>query len=80
MKNATLNHIRKAPAILGLFVAVTLLAKEPPPAQALGDIDQVIDRGMKTFQVPGVSVAVVVGDEVILAKGYGLRDVDKKCR
>ncbi len=35
-------------------------------------------HGLKTFQVPGVAVAVVVGDEVVLSKGYGLRDVEKK--
>jgi CubicO group peptidase (beta-lactamase class C family) len=65
-------------ALIGLFVVGVLQAKEPPPNHGLGDIDQVIDRELKTFQVPGVSVAVVVGDEVVLAKGYGLRDVDKK--
>ena len=78
MKNATLGYRRKAPVILGLFVAATLLAKEPPPSHGLGDIDQLVERELKTFQVPGVSVAVIVGDEVVLAKGYGLRDVEKK--
>src|SRR5919206_2925396 len=78
MKNATFSYLRKAPAILSLFVAANVQAKEPPPNQALGDIDQVIERELKTYQVPGVSVAVIVGDEVVLAKGYGLRDVDKK--
>ncbi len=66
-------------AFFSLLFAASLQAKEPPPpAQALGDIDQVIERELKTYQVPGVSVAVIVGDEVVLAKGYGLRDVEKK--
>jgi CubicO group peptidase (beta-lactamase class C family) len=78
MKNARLSYLRKAAAILSLLVAATLQAKEPPPNHGLGDIDQLIDQELKTFQVPGVSVSVVVGDEVVLAKGYGLRDVEKK--
>jgi CubicO group peptidase (beta-lactamase class C family) len=78
MKNAILSYLRIAPAIFGLLIAPSLAAKEPPPNHGLGDIDQVVEQELKTFQVPGVSVAVIVGDEVVLAKGYGLRDVDKK--
>lgn len=61
-----------------LCLVVRLSAKEPPPAEALKGIDAVIEQELKTFQVPGVAVAVVVGDEVVLSKGYGLRDVEKK--
>lgn len=61
-----------------LFLVLKLDAKEPPPTQALAGIDPVIEEGLKTFHVPGIAVAVVVGDEVVLAKGYGLRDVEKK--
>jgi CubicO group peptidase (beta-lactamase class C family) len=63
---------------LVLFLACRLNAKEPPPAEALKGIDAVIEQELKTFQVPGVAVAVVVGDEVVFSKGYGLRDVEKK--
>lgn len=63
---------------LVLLLAIRLNAKEPPPAEALKGIDSVIEQELKTFQVPGVAVAVVVGDEVVLSKGYGLRDVEKK--
>ena len=59
-------------------LASSLSAKEPPPQQALADIDPVIEQALKTFQVPGCTVAVVVGDDVVLSKGYGFRDVEKK--
>jgi CubicO group peptidase (beta-lactamase class C family) len=68
----------KTIACLVLLLVVRLNAKEPLPAEALKGIDSVIEQELKTFQVPGVAVAVVVGDEVVLAKGYGLRDVEKK--
>jgi CubicO group peptidase (beta-lactamase class C family) len=61
-----------------LLLATSLHAKEPPPAQALAGIDPIIEQGLKTFQVPGIAVAVVVGDDVVLSKGYGFRDVEKK--
>jgi CubicO group peptidase (beta-lactamase class C family) len=61
-----------------LCLLTRLNAKEPPPVDALKGIDAVIEQELKTFQVPGVAVAVVVGDEVVLSKGYGLRDVEKK--
>lgn len=70
----------KATAFLFSFLLLVLKldAEEPPPAQALAGIDPVIEEGLKTFHVPGIAVAVVVGDEVVLSKGYGLRDVEKK--
>jgi CubicO group peptidase (beta-lactamase class C family) len=61
-----------------VFVVVHLDAKEPPPNHGLDGIDAIIEQELKTFQVPGVAVAVVVGDEVVLSRGYGLRDVEKK--
>ena len=65
--------------VLAIFLLTPeLQAKEPPPTEALKGIDAVIEQELKTFQVPGVAVAVVVGDEVVLSKGYGLRDVEKK--
>lgn len=37
-----------------------------------------IEGELKKFHVPGAGVAVVKDGEVILAEGYGLRDVEKK--
>jgi CubicO group peptidase (beta-lactamase class C family) len=47
-------------------------------AQALAGFDDVINAGLKDLKVPGVAMAVVAEDEVVLAKGYGLKDVDNK--
>jgi CubicO group peptidase (beta-lactamase class C family) len=50
----------------------------PDPKPALSDIDSVIENALRSYKVPGLAVAVVVGDEVVLAKGYGFRDAEKK--
>ena len=34
-------------------------------------IDRLVERTLKTFDVPGISVAIVKDDKVIFAKGYG---------
>lgn len=45
---------------------------------ALVGFEEIVERGLKELNVPGAAVAVVKDDEVILAKGYGFRDVEKK--
>jgi CubicO group peptidase (beta-lactamase class C family) len=59
-------------------MASNLFASEPEPKRALANIDIVIEQALQTYKVPGLTVAVVVGDEVVLLKGYGFRDLEKK--
>jgi len=40
----------------------------PPP-----DLDAMVARTMKTFEVPGIGLAIVKDGKVVLAKGYGVR-------
>lgn len=46
--------------------------------QALAGFDEIVERGLKELNVPGAAVAVVKDDEIILAKGYGFRDVENE--
>jgi CubicO group peptidase (beta-lactamase class C family) len=55
--------------------------KSAPPVAAkpgLGDFDDFVNQALKDWKVPGVAVAVVQGNEVILLKGYGYRDLEKR--
>src|SRR6185312_12563993 len=52
-----------AAAVVGLSAAPA-----PPP-----DLDQWVARAMRTFEVPGLAVAIVKDDVVVVAKGYGVR-------
>ena len=38
-------------------------------------IDSLVNLTLKTFDVPGISVAVVKDDKVVHSKGYGLRSL-----
>lgn len=70
-----------APAILG---AAILAAQTPSPtaprAEQLRALDAYILKGMKDWEIPGLSVAVVKNDTVILQRGYGVRELGKPGR
>jgi len=61
------------PFVLEREVSPVVKAKK-----ALADFDELVNRGLESLKVPGVAVAVIKDDEVILAKGYGFRDVEQK--
>jgi CubicO group peptidase (beta-lactamase class C family) len=54
--------------LIALFLALPTFCQPV----ALGDLDDYIQRAMKTFDVPGVAVAIVKDGQVVLAKGYGV--------
>jgi CubicO group peptidase (beta-lactamase class C family) len=39
------------------------------------EIDSLVEKTLKTFDVPGIAVAIVKDDKVIHAKGYGVRSL-----
>src|SRR6476660_2603502 len=58
--------------ILSLLVTGAIpVAQQTPSAPA--DLDAWVARAMTTFEVPGVSLAVVKDGKVVVAKGYGVR-------
>ncbi len=54
---------------LCLLFTVPAFAQTPVPA----DLDDWVGRSMRTFDVPGLSLAVVKDGKVLAAKGYGVR-------
>lgn len=54
-----------------LFTATTLTAQVLTSKQ----IDSVVEKTLKTFNVPGIAVAVVKDGKVIHSKGYGVRSI-----
>ena len=55
--------------VLFVFTAVVVRAQNGPPA----DLDEYAARAMKTFDVPGMALAIVKDGKVVVAKGYGVR-------
>ncbi|MFM7977546.1 MAG: serine hydrolase [Pirellula sp.] len=46
-------------------------------SEQVAEIDQWIEQTRQTWQVPGLAVAIVWDDKVLLSKGYGVRDLSK---
>ncbi len=60
-----------------LALAPPLLATEPPRGRSLLErLDQIVEEARTTHQVPGIAVAIQHGDRLVLARGYGLADVE----
>ena len=56
--------------LLGLLAPAT--TAQPAP---LDGLDAYIEQGMRDWEVPGLAIAVVHGDSVVLARGYGVREM-----
>ena len=57
----------------------TLVRNEARAAEARGALDDlgaVIEKALKDWQTPGLGLAVVKDGQVVLLKGFGLRDVE----
>src|SRR5208337_3102794 len=55
--------------VLCILFTATVFAQIAPPA----DLDAWVARSMQTFEVPGLSLAIVKDGKVVVAKGYGVR-------
>jgi CubicO group peptidase (beta-lactamase class C family) len=62
-----------------LLVALVLLAFPLVHAQQGPgpDFDKYVTDALKEWQVPGVAIAIIKDDRIVLAKGYGTRELDK---
>ncbi len=52
-------------------------ARVVPPTDPVSNLDAFIEKALKEYQVPGAAVAVVQAGKVVLAKGYGVRNVNQ---
>jgi CubicO group peptidase (beta-lactamase class C family) len=66
--------MRRIPAIRALLaVVLTLPAALVAQSTAPPDLDAYVASSMKTFDVPGMAVAIVKDGKILVAKGYGVR-------
>src|SRR5204862_8014384 len=74
-----MNFRNSARALLVAGLVLTLagsLAAQTPygaPAAKLKDFDAWTGRTLKDWNVPAIGVAIVVGDKLVFARGYGYR-------
>lgn len=69
------SHVHK---LLILPLCLLAGATEASEWPASGDFDAYVAQTMRDFKVPGAAIAVVHNGNVLVAKGYGLRDVENR--
>jgi CubicO group peptidase (beta-lactamase class C family) len=63
-------------SVAALFFTATLGAQTPD----LGALDRYVAQAVKDWHVTGLAIAVVKGDSLVFARGYGVRDLRKPDR
>jgi len=71
MPQTSFRHFVVIAATLALAAQVT--AQSVPPNSPPADLDGYVAASMKTFDVPGMAVAIVKDGKILIAKGYGVR-------
>lgn len=62
---------------ISILIALILVFALPSHAQVTSnDIDKIVNDAMNAFTMAGAAVVVVKDGEVVLKKGYGVKDVD----
>jgi CubicO group peptidase (beta-lactamase class C family) len=68
-----IDHKPIAVLFFTLFLAISLEAQTTALNAAPADLDASVAASMKTFDVPGMAVAIVKDGKILVAKGYGVR-------
>src|SRR5260370_864968 len=71
--NVASRHANRMKAALLVAVTLSAAVAAQPRTAAPPDLDQWVARAMSTFNVPGIGVAILKDDTVVVAKGYGVR-------
>ena len=70
--------LRSTITLLLLITFLVSLGQTHPYQKQFPLVDKYIDSLMKEWNVPGLALGIVYKDQLIYAKGYGYRDLDKK--
>jgi CubicO group peptidase (beta-lactamase class C family) len=62
--------MRLLSAFVTLVLAVSLQAQKVDPYQ----VDKLVTNALKTWQIPGAALAIVLNDRIVYVKGYGTKD------
>jgi CubicO group peptidase (beta-lactamase class C family) len=65
--------------IIILFILVSnYVAAQESPSQIEEKVDPVIQQVMKSYDLPGMAIAIVKDDEIVYAKGFGVKNLETK--
>ncbi len=80
MKNFSITFIAITFVISNCLMASEIITKQSQieiSDRKLDGLDEMVDKAMDLFSVPGVSVGIIIDGEIVLTKGYGFADKAK---
>ena len=62
------------------FITLLFFSGSSLSAQQIAEntVDSLVQKALSAFNVPGIAVGIVKDNQVILAKGYGIADLNRK--
>lgn len=64
------QNIRLIGCLLIIFAAVQIASAQDAP---LSGFDEYVNKAIRDWEVPGVAIAIVKDDKIVLARGYGVK-------
>jgi CubicO group peptidase (beta-lactamase class C family) len=71
--SSTFRRVRRTLAAALLVIPITAQAQQGP----LQGLEAYVEQGMRVWEVPGLALAVVKDDSVVLARGFGTRTLGR---
>src|SRR5687767_4806479 len=72
------TRLRSSAALMAVLIALAMPAAiAQPAADPFAGFDAFVQSAMKEWSIPGLAVGAIKDGKVVLAKGYGQRDIQK---
>src|SRR5688572_20804364 len=75
--SCTRRRLAAGAVFLFSYFLFSYTASSQTPSFVTDSLDSYIERGMKQWQIPGLSIAIVKDGKVVLSKGYGVKELGK---
>ncbi len=59
-----------------LFGFATIFIAQSQPSFVKDSLDNYIKQGMKDWNIPGLAIAIIKNDSIVLMKGYGVKSIE----
>src|SRR4028119_1709152 len=71
-------RVRLGFTVLMLAISLLINAQQTAPSFITDSLDAYIQQGLKDWNIPGLSIAIVKDGKTVVMKGYGVKDVETK--
>lgn len=73
-----MRYLEKTLILFVLFLSIQIVnAQNAKQQKIVKELDHYFEKALKDWNVPGMSIAIVKDDQVVLAKGFGLKNIEK---